>query len=84
MKKDEMREEYSKESLGKGVRGKYASAYHAENNLVLLEPEVAQAFPDDKSVNEALMSLIKLAKSATEPNKSLHRTDSPTGLPSDD
>ena len=58
---DELRTEYDMKSLVKGgVRGKYASRYHAGTNLVLLEPEVARAFPDEKSVNEALKLVIKL------------------------
>ena len=58
---DELRTEYDLKSLLKGgVRGKYASRYHAGTNLVLLEPEVARAFPDEKSVNEALKLVIKL------------------------
>ena len=64
-KEDELRPEYRREDLGKGVRGKYYKAYKSARNLVLLEPEVARAFPDDKSANEALKSLIKVAQAAT-------------------
>jgi len=64
-KEDELRPEYRREDLGKGVRGKYYEAYKSARNLVLLEPEVARAFPDDKSANEALKSLIKVARAAT-------------------
>jgi len=63
-KEDELRPEYRREDLGKGVRGKYYKAYKSVRNLVLLEPEVAKAFPDDKSANEALKSLIKVAQAA--------------------
>jgi hypothetical protein len=52
---DELRPEYDLKSLLKdGVRGKYAQRYQAGTNLVLLEPDVAKAFPNEKSVNEAL------------------------------
>jgi hypothetical protein len=44
------------------VRGKYAERYKAGTNLVLLEPDVAQAFPDDKAVNEALRLIMQIAK----------------------
>ena len=55
---DELRLEYDLKSLLKGgVRGKYAKRYHAGTNLVLLEPEVAKAFPNEKAVNEALSPL---------------------------
>ena len=59
--KDELRPEYNMKSLLKGgVRGKYAARYRAGTNLVLLEPEVAKAFPNDKAVNEALKLVMKL------------------------
>ena len=58
---DELRPEYDMKTLLKGgVRGKYAARYHAGTNLVLLEPEVAKAFPNEKAVNEALKLVIKL------------------------
>lgn len=58
---DELRPEYDMKSLLKGgVRGKYAARYHEGTNLVLLEPDVAKAFPNDKTVNEALKLVIKL------------------------
>ena len=58
----EGRLEYKKEDLGKGVRGKYFKDYQKGTNLALLSPEVAAAFPDDKSVNNALLSLLKIAE----------------------
>ena len=60
---DDLRPEYDFSKLKGGVRGKYAERFHAGTNLVRLEPDVARVFNDDKSVNEALRSLIKLAKS---------------------
>lgn len=63
--KDETRAEYSREDLGKGVRGKYFAAYAEAHNIVLLDPEVAKAFPSEKAVNEALMSLIRIARAST-------------------
>ena len=58
---DELRPEYDMKSLLKGgVRGKYAARYRAGTNLVLLEPEVAKAFPNEKAVNEALKLVSKL------------------------
>jgi hypothetical protein len=60
---DELRPEYDMKSLLKsGVGGKYAERYRAGTNLVLLEPEVAKAFPNDKAVNEALKLVMKLKK----------------------
>lgn len=58
---DELRPEYDMKSLLKGAtRGKYAARYAAGTNLVLLEPEVAKAFPNEKAVNEALKLVMKL------------------------
>lgn len=62
---DEMRSEYKREDLGTGVRGKYYEAYKEGHNLVLLKPEVAKAFPSEEAVNEALLSLIKIAQAST-------------------
>ena len=63
--KDELRPEYDLKSLLKdGVRGKYAERYHSGTNLVLLEPEVAKAFPSDKAVNDALKLVIKIQENA--------------------
>ena len=63
-KEDEMRSEYKIEDLGVGVRGKYYEAYKESHNVVLLRPEVAKAFPTEEAVNEALMSLIKVAQTS--------------------
>lgn len=58
---DDLRPEYDLHQLLKdGVRGKYASRYREGTNLVLLEPDVAQAFPDEAAVNEALRLVIRL------------------------
>ena len=58
-RRDEMLPEYD---FSKGVRGKYAERYHQGTNIVLLVPAVAEVFPDSKSVNDALMGLIRIAK----------------------
>ncbi len=65
MKKDELREEYDLTKLKGKVRGKYVERYRQGTNLVLLEPEVAEVFPDSDSVNNALKMLIKEAKNQT-------------------
>lgn len=70
VKPDELRLEYRREDLGKGVRGKYLKAYRAGTNLVLLEPKVAAAFPSDRAVNEALSTLIEAAEHAVMATRS--------------
>jgi hypothetical protein len=62
---DEMRSEYKREDLGVGVRGKHYRSHIESHNLVLLRPEVAEAFPSEEAVNEALLSLIRIAKAST-------------------
>ena len=56
---DEMREEYD---FSGGVRGKYVKRFPKDVVMVTLAPDVAAAFPDAESVNEALRVLIKAAK----------------------
>jgi hypothetical protein len=60
---DELRPEYDLRQLLKdGVRGKYAERYREGTNLVLLDPEVARAFPNEEAVNEALRLVLQLTK----------------------
>ncbi|HEV7377869.1 MAG TPA: hypothetical protein VGN95_24510 [Pyrinomonadaceae bacterium] len=62
IEEDELRPEYDLSQLKGRVRGKYVERYRAGTNLVLLEPDVAAAFPDAKAVNDALRLLIKVAE----------------------
>ena len=57
-----LRPEYDLSKLEGGVRGKYLARYRAGTNLVLLSPDVAAYFPDEKAVNTALRTLIRMAK----------------------
>jgi hypothetical protein len=57
---DELRPEYDLASLKGRVRGKYYRRATAGTTLVLLEPDVAEAFPDGSSVNRALRSYLRL------------------------
>jgi hypothetical protein len=60
---DELRAEYDMSELLKGgVRGKYVDRYRAGTNVVLLAPDVAQAFPTEKAVNEALRMVMRMAR----------------------
>jgi hypothetical protein len=61
---DELRPEYDLHELLKGgVRGKYAERYRTGTNLVLLAPDVAEAFANNaEAVNEALRLVIQLTK----------------------
>jgi len=61
---DELRPEYDLWQLKGGVRGKYYKRAMAGTNLVLIEPDLAKAFPDTDSVNRALRLLVDAASSA--------------------
>ena len=73
-----MRAEYDFSSMRGGVRGKYVKRLRSGSNLVLLEPDVASAFPSDEAVNEALRAALKVAKvvrrSTRLPNNRVQRT----------
>lgn len=59
---DELRSEYDFTQMKGGVRGKYVERYRAGTNVVLLDPDVAQAFPNEIAVNDALRMLIQVAQ----------------------
>jgi len=56
---DDLRPEYDFSQMKGGVRGKYVERYRQGTNLVLLDPDVADAFPDAKAVNDALRLLLQ-------------------------
>lgn len=56
---DELRPEYNRSDFDSLERGKYAARLAEETNVVVLEPEVAKAFPTDKAVNDALRGLLR-------------------------
>ena len=60
--KDEIRPEYRREDLGKGIRGKYLARVSKGTNLVLLNEDVAKAFPTTEAVNEALAVLLAITE----------------------
>jgi hypothetical protein len=66
--KDELRPEYRRSDFPGGlVRGKYAERLRKSSNIIVLRPEVAEAFPNEEAVNSALLSLIELAQKTTSP-----------------
>lgn len=61
--KDTLRPEYKAPDFRGGlVRGKYAEDAITASNIVVLEPEVAAAFPDSASVNDAPRTILKVAR----------------------
>jgi hypothetical protein len=73
-KTDDLRPEYDlRELLKDGVQGKYADRFQEGTNLVLLDSDVAEAFPNDEAVNEALRLVIKLTKLPRSEKNSAHK-----------
>jgi hypothetical protein len=75
---DDLRAEYDFASMTGGVRGKYVKRYRQGVNLALLDPEVAEAFPTDAAVNEALRTVLRATKAQRRakrlPNKRMQQT----------
>lgn len=61
---DWSRPEYKRSDFGKLVRGKYAKRIRESTNVIVLDPKVAKAFPNDEAVNNALRGLIGLSPSS--------------------
>ncbi len=71
----ELRPEYDLGRLLKtGVRGKYVERYRQGTNLILLDPDVAEAFPNGTSVNEALRLVIRLRELPAKSRRLVHKT----------
>ena len=65
-----MRAEYQHSDFsGPFVRGKYAHRVYESSNIIVLKPEVAEVFPNEEAVNNALLSLIRLAQTSTRLTK---------------
>lgn len=61
---DDLRPEYEFDYT-KAVRGKYYKRILKEGaNVVVLEPDIARAFPDSASVNSALRVLLKAGQTS--------------------
>ncbi len=71
---DELRPEYKRSDFGALVRGKYAQRVIEATNVVVLDPQVARAFPNDRAVNKALRGLLRDRKSSARPPTRLTRT----------
>ena len=71
---DEPRPEYKRSDFGALVRGKYAERVKQATNVIVLEPRVARAFPNDKAVNPALRHVMRSRKSSTRKPVAAGRT----------
>ena len=61
---DELRPEYRRSDFGPLVRGKYIDRLRTSSNVVVIDPEVADLFPNAAAVNAALRTLAEIAKRA--------------------
>ena len=52
--KDDLRPEYPAELIRSGIRGKYARRFKDGSNVVVIDPDLSDAFPNSEAVNEAL------------------------------
>jgi hypothetical protein len=59
---NDQRPEYDFASMKGGVRGKYVKRFREGTNIVLLEPEVAEAFPNEEAVNQALRGVLNTTR----------------------
>ena len=71
---DDLRSEYQRSDFGQLVRGKYAQRVSEISNVVVLEPQVAKAFPNDRAVNKALRGLIRGRRSSARQTTRSTRT----------
>jgi hypothetical protein len=78
---DDMRSEYDFASMKGGVRGKYVERVREGTNIVLIEPEMAEAFPTEQAVNEALKGVLRTAQAVRStgglPNRALQPASRP-------
>ena len=72
--KDDVRKAYDFKALGPSVRGKYYRRYVEGTNLVILDPDIADAFPSAKHVNDALRVLVTVASKRVRPTRRAKRS----------
>ena len=68
-----MKDEYDFADVKGGTRGKYADRYKAGIHVVTLDPDVGKAFADTESVNDALRSILEVAKRIGKKKKRVSR-----------
>ena len=61
---DDLLPEYDLDRLGPAVRGKYYERYRAVTNVVLINPDLSEHFPDADAVNRALRECLERRKKA--------------------
>ncbi len=62
--KDDLRPEYAEDLIRSGIRGKYAKRYRSQSNVIVVDDDLTDVFPNSKAVNDALRDYLKLRKKA--------------------
>ncbi len=62
--KDDLRPEYSEDLIRSGIRGKYAKRYRSQSNVIVVDDDLTDVFPNSKAVNDALRDYLELRKKA--------------------
>ena len=79
---DDMRPDYDFGAMKGGVRGKHYGKYRKGTNVVLLKPDVAEAFPTEDAVNEALRGILSTTRAVRRigglPDRALESTPGPS------
>ncbi len=76
-RRDDMRPEYAFASMSGGIRGKHFQEYRKGSNVVLLQPDIAEAFPSEEAVNEALRGVLKTTRAVRQTGGLSDRTLKP-------
>lgn len=63
--KDTLRDEYPEDLIRSGVRGKYTKGYREGTNVVLIDPDLLELFPNSEAVNRALREYVSKKRTAT-------------------
>lgn len=66
---DDMLDDYSHLDWSKAERGKYAKRYLEATNVVLIEPDLTDIFPNADSVNRALRALAEVIRASPYKNR---------------
>lgn len=73
----DIRPQYDFASMSGGIRGKHYQEYRKGSNVVLLQPDVAEAFPSEEAVNEALRGILKTTRAVRQTGGLSDRTLQP-------
>ena len=71
---EDLRPVYKRSDFGALIRGKYSQRVIEATNVVVLDPKVAKAFPNDRAVNKALRGLLRDRKPSARPTTRATRT----------